>query len=89
MKKQIVSEIGIIPIMPKNGHVAYVSFVIFNCFRVNSVAIHLRIGGGIRLVYPRDGLFNTCYPIDHDFGDHIEQAILFEILEKKLFLIEY
>ena len=48
-----ISEINIIPIKPKNGHIAFVSFILFEKLYINSVAVYTHFGGGIRLVYPR------------------------------------
>jgi len=81
------SEINIVPIKPKNGHVAFVSFILFEKLYISSVAVYTRFGGGIRLVYPRKKNLDVCYPINHEFGDAIEQEILMEILKYELFSV--
>lgn len=85
MQQKLVSEINIIPIKPHNGHVAFVSFVLFEKLYINSVAIYTRFGGGIRLVYPRRRNLDICHPVNREFGDAIEQAVLVEVLKYDLF----
>jgi hypothetical protein len=81
----VVTEINIIPIKPKNGHIAFASFVLFDQIYINSVAVYTRFGGGIRLVYPRKKNIDICHPINHEFGQIIEKHILSEINENDLF----
>jgi DNA-binding cell septation regulator SpoVG len=87
MNNNIVSEISIVPIKPKNGMVAFVSFVLFEQLYVNSVAVYTRFGGGIRLVYPRKKNLDICHPISHEFGELVESAVLMEILKYELFSV--
>lgn len=82
-----VSEINIVPIKPKNGHIAFVSFILFEKLYINSVAVYTRFGGGIRLVYPRKKNLDVCHPINHEFGDAIENEVLMEILKYELFSV--
>ena len=87
-----LSEIQIVPTKPKNGLVAFVSFVLNNQFFVGDIAIYTKIEGvGFRLVYPNKILFNglriNCFkPITKGSGEAIEQAVLsqFENLIEKL-----
>lgn len=85
MNENLVSEVNIVPIKPKNGHVAFVSFILYKQLYINSVAVYTRFNGGIRLVYPRKKNQDICYPISHELGDKIEQAILVELLKYELF----
>ena len=79
-----LTEIQIIPTKPKNGLVAFVSFVLNNLFYVGDVAIYTKIETeGYRLVYPTKALFNglriNCFkPIKKCAGEAIERAVLIE-----------
>ena len=77
-----LTEIQIVPTKPKNGLVAFVSFVLNNQFFVGDIAIYTKIEGvGFRLVYPAKTLFNglkiNCFkPITKGAGEAIEQAVM-------------
>lgn len=77
-----ISEIQIVPTKPRNGLVAFVSFVINNQFFVGDIAIYTKIeGDGFRLVYPNKTLFNglkiNCFkPITKGAGEAIELAVM-------------
>ncbi len=79
-----LTEIQIIPIKPKNGLVAFVSFVLNGMFYVGDVAIYTKIESeGYRLVYPTKALFTglkiNCFkPIKKSAGEAIEKAVLAE-----------
>jgi DNA-binding cell septation regulator SpoVG len=79
-----LTEIQIIPTKPKNGLVAFVSFVLNDLFYVGDVAIYTKIETeGYRLVYPTKALFNglriNCFkPIKKCAGEAIERAVLIE-----------
>ena len=79
-----LTEIQIIPTKPKNGLVAFVSFVLNDLFYVGDVAIYTKIEtAGYRLVYPTTALFNglriNCFkPIKKCAGEAIERAVLIE-----------
>lgn len=53
-----LSEINIIPIKPRDGHIGFVSFVINGQFYVGNVGIHSTPSGDIRLLYPRGNFSN-------------------------------
>ena len=53
-----LSEINIIPINPRNGHIGFASFVINGQFYVGRVGIHSTPSGEIRLLYSRETLSN-------------------------------
>lgn len=86
MKIQL-SEIQIQPIKPKNGLLAFCSFVINNSFYVGSVAIYSRLDGdGYRLAYPIKALHNgakiNCFhPINHEASDAIEKQVVEAFLQ--------
>ena len=75
-----ISEIQIIPIKPKNGLVAFVSFILDSRLYLGSIAIITRPRGGYRLVYPtkRVGItnINIFHPIDKQFSQEIEKVVL-------------
>jgi stage V sporulation protein G len=82
MNKLEISEIQTIPIKPKNGLVAFCSFVLNNQFYIGDVAIYTRPDGkSYRLVYPTKKLPNgktvSCvHPIDKQTGDIITEKII-------------
>lgn len=80
----IVSEINLVPIKPRFGHIAFASFVLFDMLYISSVAVYTRPGGGIRLVYPRKKNLDVCHPIKQELGAAIEEAILSEMQHHEL-----
>lgn len=83
----IISDINIIPITPKNGHIAFVSFVVERKLAINYVAVYTRFSGGIRLVYPRKKNLDIVYPIEYDFGNDIEIEVYKELIKFGLFSV--
>lgn len=81
---EIISEINIVPIKPKFGHVAFASFILFESLYISSVAVYTRPYGGIRLVYPRKKNLDVCHPIKHELGVLIEEAITNEMQRYEL-----
>ncbi|MFC1894802.1 hypothetical protein ACFLYH_02525 [Candidatus Dependentiae bacterium] len=47
-----VTEIQIITVKPRDGLVAFASFIFENSFYVASIGIYIRPQGGYRLTYP-------------------------------------
>lgn len=80
MNNQLVTEISIVPVKPKYGHIAFASFVIYESFYLNAVAVYTRFGGGIRLVYPRKKNLDICHPTNSDVGRQIEEAVYEEMI---------
>jgi DNA-binding cell septation regulator SpoVG len=86
-----LSEIQITPIKPRNGLLAFCSFVINDSFYVGSVAIYsLLNGSGYRLAYPEkilpNGIKIDCFhPINREAAGAIEGPIIaaFEKLIEK------
>ncbi len=75
-----ISEIQIIPVKPKDGLVAFASFVLDQKYYVGSVAVFTRLTGeGFRLVYPAKKVgernINIFYPINSETGSALEKAI--------------
>lgn len=84
MQTSIVSEINLVPIKPKFGHIAFASFVLFDSIYVGSVAVYTRPGGGIRLVFPRKKNIDVCHPIKHELGELIESTVYDFMVEYEL-----
>lgn len=82
-----LSEIQILPVKPRNGLLAFCSFVINNAFYVGDVAIYSRLdGSGYRLVYPikvlPNGLKINCfYPINRESALALENQVIQLFLE--------
>ena len=75
-----ITEVRIIPIKPKDGLVAFASFVIDNSLYLGSVGIATRLQGGYRLIYPtkRTGnkSINVFHPINKTFAEAVEHEVL-------------
>lgn len=76
---KIINEIQIIPVKPRNGLIAFCSFVLFESIYCNSVAIFTKIDGNLRLVYPTKKALNKeiniFHPINKKVGSFIESEI--------------
>lgn len=79
MKKEIVSEIQVHPIKPKDGLVAFASFVLFGCLYCSSVGVFTRPNGGFRLLYPNKKVgtkdISIFHPVTKELGDLIEKEV--------------
>ena len=80
-KKEIVSEIEFLPIIPTKGLVCFISFTYNNSLRIQDCAILTRPRGGYRLSFPIKTLKNgktiqSVYPINKKIGAKIEEIIL-------------
>lgn len=75
-----ISEIQIIPIKPKDGIVAFASFVINEKIYFSSVAIMTRPSGDYRLIYPTKKVLgrdiSIYHPIKQDIGVAIQEAVI-------------
>ena len=75
-----ISEIQIIPIKPKDGIVAFASFVINEEMYFSSVAIMTRPSGNYRLIYPTKKVLgrdiSIYHPIKQDVGVVIQEAVI-------------
>lgn len=83
MSELVVSEIQIIPVKPKDGLIAFASFVVNNQFYIGNVAIYTSPSSqdGYRLVYPIKVLPNgkeihAVHPINRDTGEQVKKAII-------------
>lgn len=77
-----VSEVQIIPIKPKDGLVAFASFILDNDFYFSSIAIHTRPLGGYRLTYPTRKLPINSQPIFHPINKTIASTIEEAVINK-------
>ena len=92
MNEIVISEIQVIPVKPRNGLLAFCSFILNNSFYVGDIAIYSRLdGSGYRLVFPEkilsNGLkINCCHPINKETTYFIEKKVTtaFNILLNKL-----
>lgn len=78
-----LSEIQIIPVKPRSGLLAFVSFVLNNSFYVGDIAIYSRLDGGYRLVFPlrilKNGAKVQCFhPISKEVAQAIEEPVVKE-----------
>ncbi|MFX0152295.1 MAG: septation protein SpoVG family protein [Candidatus Hodarchaeota archaeon] len=78
-----ISDIQVVPVQPREGLVAFASFVINDSIYIGDVAIHTCLSNseGYRLVYPQRILFNgnkvNCvHPINRKTGDKIQKAVV-------------
>jgi hypothetical protein len=75
-----LSEINIIPIKPREGHLGFASFVINGQFYVGNVGLHSTPSGNIRLLYPEEILSNgkiicSFHPITKYAGLEITRQV--------------
>lgn len=75
-----ISEIQIVPVKPKDGLVAFVSFTYDHAFYFASIGIYTRPQGGYRLTYPTRKS-PTCslplfHPINREIASIIEAAVI-------------
>lgn len=75
-----LSEICIIPIRPREGHIGYTTFILDERFYVGNVGIHSTPTGDIRLLYPsamlpNGKLITTFHPITKYAGLEITRQV--------------
>ena len=91
-----ISEVNIFPIKPKDGLVAFASFVLNNSFFIGNVAVYTRLArNGYRLVYPARTLPNgkkiqSFHPINRQSARVIEDQVfeVFAELTEKVMMRE-
>lgn len=83
--QEIISEIEIVPVKPKDGLVAFVGFTLFNAIHCSSVAIFTKPDGGYRLSYPTKKVgeqnMPIFYPINKYIGEEITKHIVYRYEE--------
>ena len=75
-----ITEVQIVPIKPKDGLIAFVSFVLDDSLYLGSIGIATRLQGGYRLIYPtkRTGNkdINLFHPINKAFAQAVENEVI-------------
>ncbi len=92
MKENLITEVSIYPLKPKNGLICFASCLYDNKLSLNSMAIYTRPNGnGYRVVYPSKILpngkeINIFYPVNRESAETIRTAIVgkFEELAEKV-----
>jgi len=87
----LVSEVQIFPVKPRDGLVAFASFIINRQLYIGNIGVHTRPCGGYRLVFPGKTLPNgkviqCLHPITCEAGAIFLRAIThkFEAISKHL-----
>lgn len=86
-----ISEIKITPIKPSDDLIAFVSFVIEDCFYVGDVGLHFspqEERNPYWLVYPSKTLFNgkrinTCHPLNRETELHVKRVVVARYEEQR------
>lgn len=78
-----ISNVQIIAIKPKDGLVAFASFVLNDEFYFSSVAIHAKLdGSGYRLTYPTKKVGDSSVTVFHPLTKDLSKAIEFALLDR-------
>lgn len=77
-----IAEIQIVPIKPKDGLVAFASFVLDNNLYLGGIGIYTRPEGGYRLTYPTRKVGATNYPIYHPISKEFSNTLIMAIVGK-------
>lgn len=83
--KSILTEVQIQLIKPRDGLIAFASFVRDQLF-LSSIGIYFKLdGSGYRLTYPTKSVggreINIFHPITKELGSAIEEEVLFKLNE--------
>lgn len=83
-----ITELQIVPVKPKDGLVAFASFILNNNLYLGSIAIVTRPEGGFRLLYPTKKVgdnrsINIFFPINKNFAEKVESEVLRKFEEIK------
>lgn len=75
-----IAEVQITPIKPRNGLVAFASFVLDGNLYLSSIGIITRPQGGYRLVYPTKRVggrdIDMFHPINKHFASAVEAVVI-------------
>ncbi|HZE87639.1 MAG TPA: septation protein SpoVG family protein [Methylomirabilota bacterium] len=77
-----ITEVEITPIKPREGLIAFASFVFNNAFYFSSIGIYTKIEGGYRLTYPTKLVGNRNLQIYHPISKDVSEAIEIAIFSK-------
>lgn len=88
MNKLEISEIQIVPLKPRNGLVAFASFILNNQFFCGNIAIYTSLYSdyGFRLVYPTIKLksgksIDIFHPINKKAGNSVQKKVVEQYLK--------
>ena len=82
MSDKLITNVEIIPIIPRQGHIAFANVVFQDKIALNGIGIHTRLSrSGFRLVFPDKNLPNgkrvqLYYPINKEVADEIQDTII-------------
>jgi DNA-binding cell septation regulator SpoVG len=76
-----ITEVQITPIKPKDGLVAFTSFVLDSSLYLGSVGIATKLQGGYRLIYPTRRVGNKHMNIFHPINKAFAQAVEDEVIK--------
>lgn len=80
MDELLISEIQIVPIKPKDGLVAFASFIYDGNLYLSSIGIYTKLSGGYRLAYPTrktpSGDIRLFHPINKSIAEKIDHSVI-------------
>ena len=82
MASKLVTRVELVPIIPREGHIAFANIVIENKIALNGIGIHTCLSrSGFRLVYPIKTLLNgrdmhVFHPINKQTADEIQDTVI-------------
>ena len=82
MVKKLITKVEIIPIIPKQGHIAFANVVFEDKLALNGIGIHTCLSRqGYRLVYPNKQLPNgkivqLYYPLNKETAKEIQDTVI-------------
>ena len=77
-----ITEVQINPIKPKDGLVAFASFVLDDSLYLGCVGIATRLQGGYRLTYPTKRTGNKDINVFHPINKAFAQAVESEVVKR-------
>ncbi len=82
MTEKLITQVELIPIIPKQGHIAFANVVFEDKLALNGIGIHTCLQrSGFRLLYPTKQLPNgkiiqIYHPINKQIADEIQDTII-------------
>ena len=82
MKKKLITKVEVVPIIPRQGLIAFANVVFENKLALNGIGIHTCLSrSGFRLLYPNKQLSNgkvvqLYHPINKQVADEIQDTII-------------
>lgn len=87
MANKLITKVEIVPIIPKQGHIAFANVIFEDKLALNGIGVHTCLHrSGFRLLYPTKILPNgkiiqIYYPINKQIADEIQDTIINEYEE--------